>query len=540
MTEVQRQHLIFGRFRRGLRVKLATLIVAILILGFGTLVTVNIWRESEDLVNKSRETAHLLSASILKSIENGMLEGRPDIIRRLMHDLKAELKDVRRLEVYRVNGVEAFTDLDTVDAVNSLIGLEEEVVKHISKMRREPGEKITHPLFTRAVETVTPQETYETSDGSRLLTFFEPLRNGEECQDCHGTIDRVRGVLRVSLSLDKLDAELRAARTRQLILALLTILGVAASLVIFTGRVVLKPIARVVAVARRIGGRDFEARVAVPSQDEIGELGGAINEMANRLKTAHQDLEVRNAELAATLERLRESARKVELLEQIKGELVKFVPESVTQLLEKNPDALELNKHETDVSVLFLDVEGYTKLSEELPPYRLNRLIQDYFSSFLEVIRANHGEINEQAGDGLMVIFQSEGDPTHHALNAAGAALQIQARVKGLNRDFEGVYPPISIHVGINSGVALVGATKLDAAGGGRWTFTASGSTTNLAARIAALAKGGEIMLGPEMAERIKGHYVLEEKGEHRLKNVSESIRVFRLVLPGVYTNVTT
>ena len=96
------------------------------------------------------------------------------------------------------------------------------------------------------------------------------------------------------------------------------------------------------------------------------------------------------------------------------------------------------------------------------------------------------------------------------------------------------------IHVGINSGVALVGATKLDAAGGGRWTFTASGSTTNLAARIAAIAKGGEIMLGPETAERIRGHHVLEEKGDHRLKNVSEPVRVFRLVLPGVYTNVAT
>ena len=540
VTEVQRQSPIFGPFRRRLLVKLATLIVAILILGFGALVTVNIWRESESLVNKTRETARLLSASILKSIENGMLEGRPDIVRRLVHDLKAELKDVRHLEVYRVDGVEAFTDLDTVDEVNILVGLEEDVVKRISKMRREPGEKITHPLFTRAVETMTPQETYETPDGSRLLTFFQPLRNGEECQDCHGTVDRVRGVLRVSLGLDKLDAELEAARTRQIIVALLTILGVAVSLVIFTGRVVLKPIARVVAVARCIGECDFEARVGVLSQDEIGELGGAINEMANRLKTAHQDLEVRNAELATTLEKLRESTQKVELLEQIKGELVKFVPESVTKLLEKNPDALELDKHEADVSVLFLDVEAYTKLSEELPPHRLNRLIQDYFSSFLEVIRSNHGEINEQAGDGLMVIFQSEGDLTHHALNAAGAALQIQSRVKGLNRDYEGVYPPILIHVGINSGVALVGATKLDAVGGGRWTFTASGSTTNLAARIAALAKGGEIMLGPETAERIRGHHVLEEKGDHRLKNVSEPVRVFRLVLPGVYTNVAT
>ncbi len=59
-----------------------------------------------------------------------------------------------------------------------------------------------------------------------------------------------------------------------------------------------------------------------------------------------------------------------------------------------------------------------------------------------------------------------------------------------------------------------------------------------MAARIAALAKGGEVMVGPEAAERITWHDVLEDTGEHRLKNVSEPVRVFRLVPPGVYRHV--
>jgi len=83
-----------------------------------------------------------------------------------------------------------------------------------------------------------------------------------------------------------------------------------------------------------------------------------------------------------------------------------------------------------------------------------------------------------------------------------------------------------------------VGATKIDAGGGGRWTFTASGPTTNLAARIAGLTKGGEVMVGPETAERIKDQYVLQDAGEHQLKNVSQPVYVFRLVPPGVYAKV--
>lgn len=518
-------------FQRHLQLRVIALIVAILVFGFGVLVILNIQRETEAMVDGNRETARLLAASITKSIENGMLEGRPDIIRRLVQELKKELKDVRFLDVYRRNGVEAFSDLETLKEVN----IDAALAERISKMRREPGKKISNPLFTRAVETLTPQETYEATNDGRMLTLFRPLENAQECQDCHAGDHKVRGVVRVSLGLERLDADLRAARNRQLLVALLTILGVTAFLVIFLGRVVLRPIALIAAAARRIGGGDFETRLAMQSQHEIGELGRAINGMAGRLKSVHGDLETRNTELAGALQSLKESMQKVELLEQVKGELIKFVPEAVTKLLEKNPNAHELEKREADVSVLFLDVEGYTRLSEQLSPQRLNRMIQDYFSSFLEIIRAQHGDVNETAGDGLMVIFQSEAGPARHAQNAAAAAFQLLAKVASLNREFVGIYPPVAIHVGINSGPAFVGATKLDAAGGGRWTFTASGPTTNLAARIAGLTKGGEVMVGPETAERIKEHYVLQNTGEHQLKNVSQPVRVFRLVPPGVY-----
>ncbi len=527
-------------FQDNLRLKVISLTLAILVLGFGSLVILNIRRAAEALVAGNRETAQLLTASITKSIENGMLEGHPDIILRLVQELKKELKDVRVIDVYRRNGVEAFSDLKTVEEIEAGGMLGPALVERLTKMRREPGKTISDPLFTRAVETVAPQETYETNSAGRALTFFRPLENRKECQDCHGEDHKVRGVVRVSLALDRLDAELAAARNREIVVATMTILGLAVALTLFLGRVVLKPIALVAVAARRIGGGDFTARVGVQNRDEIGALGQAVNDMAGRLNSAHEDLASRNAELAAALDSLKESLRKVELLEQVKGELVKFVPEAVTKLLEKNPDARELEKREADVSVLFLDVEGYTRLSEQLPAQRLNRMIQDYFSAFLEIIRAHHGDVNETAGDGLMVIFQSEGSATRHARNAAGTAFELLAKVQSLNREFVGIYPAVAIHVGINSGPALVGATKIDAAmtGGGRWTFTASGPTTNLAARVAGLTKGGEVMIGPETATRIKENYVLQDAGEHQLKNVSQPVRVFRLVPPGVYMTV--
>ncbi|MGH7775063.1 MAG: adenylate/guanylate cyclase domain-containing protein [Candidatus Binatia bacterium] len=524
--------------RHSLAVKVTVLIVGILIAGFGSLVILNIRREAELRIAKNKETARLLATSMAISIERGMLEGRPDIIRRLLQEMKTDLQNVHHLDVYRRNGVEAFTDLETVKELDMAGYLQADLVKRISKMERAPGAKISDPLFSRAVETVEPQETYEMADGARFLTLFQPLRNLAECQDCHGRDHQVRGVLRVSLGLEKLEAELRQGRNRQIIVALLTILGVTATVMIFMGRVVLRPIARVAAAAQRIGGGDFNASVAVDSQDEIGQLGTVINDMTGRLKQAHDELEAKNKALDETLHNLRDSMKRVELLEQLKGELSKFVPESVKRLLDRNPDATELEKSEKDVSVLFLDIAGYTRLSEQMDPKQLNRLVQSYFSSFLEIIHEHEGDVNETAGDGLMVIFQSDRSSTEHALNATRSAFAIRRRVEELNEEFAGVFQPVFLHIGINSGPAFVGATKLVSTSGGRWTFTASGPVTNLAARIAGQATEGEILVAPTTAERIKGYFVLENLGERNLKNVAEPVRLYRVIPPGVYEKV--
>src|SRR5262249_55996706 len=102
-------------------------------------------------------------------------------------------------------------------------------------------------------------------------------------------------------------------------------------------------------------------------------------------------------------------------------------------LLEGDPSATQLEKRQEEVSVLFLDIAGYTRLSEQVEAQKLNRLVQTYFSAFLEIIRRHQGDVNETAGDGLMVIFQSKSrepgrGPVDHALNAARAALAIRQR----------------------------------------------------------------------------------------------------------------
>jgi len=151
--------------------------------------------------------------------------------------------------------------------------------------------------------------------------------------------------------------------------------------------------------------------------------------------------------------------------------------------------------------------------------------------------------VNETAGDGLMVIFQSKSrepgrGPVDHALNAARAALVIRQRTMELNEEHRDVFPSVALHMGINSGEAWVGATKIGGAGAQRWTFTATGPTTNLAARFAGSAQGDEIVVGATTADRILGFFVLENLGEKSFKNVSQPLRVYRIIPPGVYDKI--
>jgi class 3 adenylate cyclase len=215
-------------------------------------------------------------------------------------------------------------------------------------------------------------------------------------------------------------------------------------------------------------------------------------------------------------------------LERIMDHIKSFVPETVQRIIEKNPDAPALEKKEVDVSILFLDVADYTRISESLTQDKVNFIIEKYFSSFLDVIYSHNGDVNETAGDGLMAIFQ--GDKTEHGLNACNAALEIRRRTREINKELEGLFHPIVVNIGINSGIASVGTSRFAGKSGTRTTFTASGSPTNLASRLASTAADGDILVGPETADRISDKLMLFDRGWMTFKNVQHKVQVSSLV----------
>jgi class 3 adenylate cyclase len=218
-------------------------------------------------------------------------------------------------------------------------------------------------------------------------------------------------------------------------------------------------------------------------------------------------------------------ARQLERSLLIRTNLAKFVPQRVRELIEESPEAPSLDKRETEVSVLFADITGYTSLSSTLAPDSLDAMVERYFGAFLDEIVKHGGDVNETAGDGLMVIFH-EGE---HAGAAVDAARGIHRRAAELNAQLAPGLPPLAMHIGVNTGPALLGATKIEGRAGTRWTYTASGLTTNIAARLAAVAEAGQIVISEATRERLAPGLSAEDLGPRRLKNVEAALRLFRI-----------
>src|SRR5437879_12203473 len=184
---------------------------------------------------------------------------------------------------YRRNSIEAITDMATSAEVARTAGLSDEVMKNIAKMQRAPGTTMTGPLFARALETQTRQESLEMAGGVSLFTLHYPILNKERCQGCHGSDHKVRAVVRVATSMEPVFGEVRRLRNRQILIAVLTILAAAAVLTIAMRSIIVRPIVALSAVARR--GRDgaFEARASAGGHSGSGELRGAFNDVTSGL-----------------------------------------------------------------------------------------------------------------------------------------------------------------------------------------------------------------------------------------------------------------
>jgi len=207
----------------------------------------------------------------------------------------------------------------------------------------------------------------------------------------------------------------------------------------------------------------------------------------------------------------------------------KFAPTEVSKRIDANPQGPDLETKDCDVSIMFADVAGYSRLVELLGNRGVADLVNSAFSHFVDEIHRFEGVLLETRGDELLVMFGDD-DPTKHRWKAAKAALGIRRAAAQLNKELPNTHPPLIMNIGINSGIASVGIYSIDARSGARWHYGAYGTEVNVAARLREFARNGSILMSEASLSQIADEFVVEDMGRHQLKNISNMVRIYRLV----------
>jgi len=254
-------------------------------------------------------------------------------------------------------------------------------------------------------------------------------------------------------------------------------------------RSVLAPIQQLRAGTERVAVGDLDVRVPVLGTDETGALAGSFNEMVAGL---------------AERERLREAF----------GAFVD--PEVAERVL---AEGTMLEGEEAEVTVLFLDIRGFTAFAERATAREVVAELNRFYDVVVPVVAAHGGHANKFVGDGLLAVF---GAPDHHADHAdrgVAAALDVTRRVRAV---YAGA---LRIGIGVNSGTVVAGTVG----GGGRVEFGVIGDTVNTAARVEALTREtGDPVLVTEATRRLlrRDHGGFAERPAVELKGKSERVRL--------------
>lgn len=172
-------------------------------------------------------------------------------------------------------------------------------------------------------------------------------------------------------------------------------------------------------------------------------------------------------------------------------DLSRFVPLEVANQVTWSEEGATTGKGEvSQTTILFTDIEGFTSISESLPPEDLIAALNQYFSLIAKPIEANGGVISQFQGDAVLATFNAPKPDPDHASNAIEAALQIQQALKG--KTF-GHNTPFNTRIGINTGLVVGGLVG----SGDRVGYTVHGDSVNLTARLEQLNKeyGTRIMI---------------------------------------------
>jgi adenylate cyclase len=179
----------------------------------------------------------------------------------------------------------------------------------------------------------------------------------------------------------------------------------------------------------------------------------------------------------------------------------------------------------SEVTVLFADCRGYTRLTQELGIEKLVPITEEFFKTSAQIIREHHGIVDHLLGDAIMALFNVPIKHDDHAFRAAAAALRIQEAVEHINAKLEEKVV-LGVGIGIATGTALatnMGSTNCD-------DYTMVGDSINIASRLQGKAASGEILIAAEAYDTMSDAFPGAVRAEYLLKGIAHPVVAHRLL----------
>ena len=281
------------------------------------------------------------------------------------------------------------------------------------------------------------------------------------------------------------------------ILAGLLCLGVSLALIRLGVGSMVAAIRRISRKAALVAQGDYGETLEVRSQDEIGQLTRSFNDM-----------------VAGLMER-----------DFISNTFGRYVDQEVAAKLMARPEASRLGGEKRPVVIMFSDIRGFTPIAEALSPEATIQLVNGYFSRMVEVLRRHHGIIVDFLGDAILAFF----DPLDGPLAPVGrealqCALSMQQAMLSVNLAGIGQeLPPLRMGIGLHAGEVVVGNIGSET----RAKYGIVGSAVNLAHRIQAQARGGEVVVSQAVYQLVQAGVRVTRKLEVRLKGIQDPVTLY-------------
>jgi class 3 adenylate cyclase len=224
-----------------------------------------------------------------------------------------------------------------------------------------------------------------------------------------------------------------------------------------------------------------------------------------------------------TLElRVQTQLEQLERLERLK----RFFSPQLAELIVAGGADDPMKTHRREVTVVFLDLRGFTAFAETAEPEEIMGMLRQYHAAMGQIVMAHEGTLECFIGDGMMVIFNDPVPVPKHQERAVRMALAMRDRVMELIGKWRKLGYELDLGMGIAQGYATIGAIGFE----GRWDYAAIGPVTNLAARLCNEAKPGQILISKRVLAMTDGLLEVESAGELSLAGFHRPVPAFNVV----------